>query len=242
MGDCLFVALTSPLRCSTYLLLWFHVLNLLISSWDFAVVLILVILGLALLPLCCLGLVFLQLLLYALDAFAHIDARLYNFSTSRHDQITLRLNPHVRPAALSGKFLSHNLSTFSCDSFAAAIYFLFVKPAVASIFSGGTLSLALLGVATLTRPSSGGIPIGLALIYLSFMVSYAAAAAVRWFTRLFLVKCYITVGQTLYSTLPPPSPDVYAVPIDPQAQYVAFLDVPAARTPYDPTTKTIGEV
>ncbi|KAF0694142.1 Aste57867_14961 [Aphanomyces stellatus] len=151
--NCVWYAITSPLRPTTYLLLVSTVINLAFSTIAFALVVALGSVGAGLLPLCCLGLLVWQLLLYVIHFLAHIDARLYNCTAPAVDQITVNFDvPRQGLYHYSGFRISPDLSNFSKESLLAVFYFVAVKFPLAVLSSISTLVVLATSLVLLTFP------------------------------------------------------------------------------------------
>ncbi|RHZ25423.1 hypothetical protein DYB37_009505 [Aphanomyces astaci] len=121
-------AITSPLQPHTYLLILYFAFNLVFATIAFVSVIVLSSVGVGLVPVCCLGLVVLQGLLYVVHLLAHIDARLYNCTAQAHERIVVSFDvPREGLYHLSGHRISPDLSNFSKESLCAVFYFLFIK-------------------------------------------------------------------------------------------------------------------
>ncbi|CAK4623383.1 hypothetical protein AeMF1_004902 [Aphanomyces euteiches] len=149
----LWFAITSPFRPTTYLLIVYFLVNLVFAVISFAVVVALASIGIGLIPLCCIGLVILQLLLYTVYFLAHCDAFLYNCTAPQAEQITVSFDiPREGPYHYSGHRVSPNLAIFSKESVVAVFYFVFVKFPVAIISSAISLTLLASAIIVLLFP------------------------------------------------------------------------------------------
>ncbi|RHZ02724.1 hypothetical protein DYB31_010630 [Aphanomyces astaci] len=147
-------ALTSPLRPLTYQLILFHLVNFVFAEIAFVVVVVVGSIGIATIPLFCLGLVVLQVLLYAVHFFANVDAHLYNCIAPIHEQLVVQFQvPRRGLYQVSGYRISPDLSRFSKEAFAAIFYFVFVKFPLAVVFSSSVLALLACSVALTLYPS-----------------------------------------------------------------------------------------
>ncbi|KAF0694143.1 hypothetical protein As57867_014906, partial [Aphanomyces stellatus] len=107
-------ALTSPLRPLTYQLVLFHLINFVFAVVAFVVAVALGSIGVATVPLFCLGVLVLQVLLYAIHFFAQCDARLYNCIAPADEHITVQFDvPRHGLYHLQGYRISPTLSNFS---------------------------------------------------------------------------------------------------------------------------------
>ncbi|ETV93781.1 hypothetical protein H310_12345 [Aphanomyces invadans] len=121
-------AITCPLQPHTYLLIVYFAFNVVFATIAFAAVVFLGALGVGLIPLCCLGLVILQILLYVVHVLAHVDARLYNCTAPAQDSIVVSFDvPREGLYHMSGHRISPDLTNFSKESLCAILYFVVVK-------------------------------------------------------------------------------------------------------------------
>ncbi|CAK4623390.1 unnamed protein product [Aphanomyces euteiches] len=147
----LWFAITSPFRPTTYLLIVYFLVNLVFAVISFAVVVALASIGVGLIPLCCIGLVVFQLLLFAVYFMALCDVFLYNCTAPQNEQITVRIL-RQRPYHYSGHGLSPNFDIFSKESVVAVLYFIVVKFPMAIILSAISLTLLASAILFLSFP------------------------------------------------------------------------------------------
>ncbi|ETV93779.1 hypothetical protein H310_12343 [Aphanomyces invadans] len=145
--------LTSPLRPMTYQLIVFHLVNFLFAVIAFVIVVAVGSVGIATIPIFCLGLVVLQVLLYVVHFFANVDAHLYNCIAPKDEQIIVQFHVPTRGLyQVSGYRISPDLSRISTESFAAVFYFVFVKFPLAVAFSSSVLALLVASITLIMYP------------------------------------------------------------------------------------------
>ncbi|OQR90417.1 hypothetical protein THRCLA_09353 [Thraustotheca clavata] len=141
--DQVFGLLASPFQLSTILLVVFYVLNIAFAIIAAATLIAGTAIGVGLLPLCCLGVLVLQGLLYVMQSLAKFDISLYNCIAPRGDRI---LDTFHMPRQGAFHFSGYRLSPavvelFSQESFLAIFYFILVKLPMSVISSVSSLAL-----------------------------------------------------------------------------------------------------
>ncbi|OQS04529.1 cysteine synthase [Thraustotheca clavata] len=146
-------ALTSPLRLLTFKLFFFHLLNVIFAILAFTIVITGASLGIGLIPLCCLGLLVLQVLLHIVHVLSECDVYMYNCIAQRDEQIMVNFQvPRSGLYHFEGYRLSPSLSRVSTESIVAVIYFAIVKLPLALMFSLTPLLFMTTAIGAITFP------------------------------------------------------------------------------------------
>ncbi|KAG7391353.1 hypothetical protein PHYBOEH_006753 [Phytophthora boehmeriae] len=134
--------LTATLR-----LLGFHVANVVFAVIGSGVLSAGICAAVSLLPMCCVGLLLFQVIVYIVFALAQWDITLSNYIAPAHQRASPNLSPHrglMGRHEFSGHRIASGLTHFSPLSLMAMLYFVWVKPVI------GLLSL--LAVLLVTSP------------------------------------------------------------------------------------------
>ncbi|ETW10056.1 hypothetical protein H310_00444 [Aphanomyces invadans] len=150
--DCFWFAVTSPFQWLTWKMAMFHTANLLLSVVAFGVISFCLSLGLALLPLCCIGVVVFKFLMYLVYFIAQADALLYNVIAPTHQHISVGFSCPRGGFAYEGIRVTPALTTFSRDGLVAIMYYLLVKFPLAILFSGSLLMLFSVAISFISFP------------------------------------------------------------------------------------------
>ncbi|RHY95856.1 hypothetical protein DYB37_008587 [Aphanomyces astaci] len=150
--DCFWFAVTSPFQWVTWKVALFHAANLLLSVVAFSIITFCLSLGLALLPLCCFGVVVFKFLMYAVYFIAQADAILYNLIAPVHEHISVGFPCPRGGIAYEGIRVTPALSRFSRDGLVAIVYFLLVKFPLSVLFSSSLLVLFSVSISFMSFP------------------------------------------------------------------------------------------
>lgn len=126
---------------STLRLVVFHLLNSLLAWLGFAVAVVGTILSVALLPLCCFGVLVFRLVLFLVGFLAQLDVELYNFISPSSEHVFVSIPQRGAVLSLSGKRLSPKLGSFSPVALSATLYFATIK-FLLGLLSNLTVSIA----------------------------------------------------------------------------------------------------
>lgn len=157
-GGCCGSAFTLKNIVRDYLYLLGVMINSIVSSVTLFVT---TILGVALLPLCCFGLVFLNITFRLIGFFGRNDVRLYNYIALESERIKLSMKEQIRAEDLRsqrGFMLSPDVGEFSCKSFGGLIYFIVILPSLA--FTAFLLSAVLTAVSAKVALVGAGVSEG----------------------------------------------------------------------------------
>ncbi|EQC27792.1 hypothetical protein SDRG_14376 [Saprolegnia diclina VS20] len=138
---------TSPLQPFTWQLVVFHALHVLLAILSCPLVLVGTVASIALVPLCCLGLVVAKLLMRLVSYLTQLDVYLHNCATRRGSDCLLLeedRDPYCRDRT--------RLATVSQASICLVGYYLLLKPPLALVCSLGALGVFGLSVATIAAP------------------------------------------------------------------------------------------
>jgi hypothetical protein len=108
----------------------FHVFNAVLSIVGFVLISGGVDICIALIPLCCLGILLFPFVFFIVGVLAKLDVELYNFISPSSEHVYLDLPQHDRPlfgGEEGDTFLSPKVFSFSPQSIAAAVYFCTIK-------------------------------------------------------------------------------------------------------------------
>ncbi|KAF0695346.1 Aste57867_13828 [Aphanomyces stellatus] len=132
----------------------FHLISFVFAVVAFVVAVALVSIGVATTPLFCIGVLVLQVLLYAIYFFAQCDARLYNCIAPADEHIiTVQFDvPRHGLYHLQGNSLSPTISNVSKESLLAIFYFDFLIFPLAVAGSGTLIVLVSVSVALIVVP------------------------------------------------------------------------------------------
>ncbi|OQR91712.1 hypothetical protein ACHHYP_04443 [Achlya hypogyna] len=137
--------LTAPFRCLTLQAVVFHVANAIFSVVAFVLVWGSLSSGLALIPVCCIGLLLLRGLCYVVHFLAKLDVHLYNCISPRHEHIYVNFEFPER-IHTEGLRVSPSLAEFSRESLLAIVYFAVVKMPIALLSSFTSLILLIVAL------------------------------------------------------------------------------------------------
>ncbi|TMW56905.1 hypothetical protein Poli38472_002830 [Pythium oligandrum] len=190
-------------------LIMFHILNILLAGAGHLTVTIGFVLGVCLIPFCCVGLVVIRITLYLVGVLAEYDASLYNFVSTDDDYIYPVVPHEAESFSLSGLRLAPDLSSFSMEAFFVAFYLYAIKTVMASL---STISLALLMALPIVLADRNAyrdvstlelvlISIALTLVGVGFMrfSAYLSRSATRFFCcEKFAIHSYATPSEPIY--------------------------------------------
>ena len=138
----------------TLKLVLFHIFNAVLGIAAFAIVLTGSCVSVALLPLCCFGLVIFRILLALVGFLGELDVRCYNLIAPSDKHVYVNTIPrHPMGSSVAGERLSPTISSFSPGSLLALLYFATVKFAM-GILSLVSISLVLGVFSSLLYPST----------------------------------------------------------------------------------------
>ncbi|KDO31427.1 hypothetical protein SPRG_04042 [Saprolegnia parasitica CBS 223.65] len=197
-GSFVWYCLTSPLQPFTWQLVVFHTLHLLLATLSFPLVLAGAVASVALVPLCCLGLVVAKILVRLVSYLTQLDVYLHNCATRRGSDCLLLgedLDPYCRD--------SNRLATVSRASMYLTGYYMLLKPPLALVGSFGVLGLFGLSLATIAAPflpslnaqgillvgppAGAGLPmvlLGLLRLYVAIFLLHVSASGINATTKL----------------------------------------------------------
>ena len=171
------------------------------ASVSSVVLLLTSVLGVATLPLCCLGVVFINLAFRMMATFGRFDVQLYNFIALESERIQLSMKQHMHASELRthrGYMLSPDVGTASCKSLGGMIYFIIILPSLAftallisSVVTISGISVVLAG--------AGLIETDGCLVYEDFecMVPYESASWNTFFCGLVLTVLAVWLTRAL---------------------------------------------
>ncbi|KDO33335.1 hypothetical protein SPRG_02143 [Saprolegnia parasitica CBS 223.65] len=215
--------LTAPFRFLTLKAVVFHVANAAFSLVAFALVWGSLVLGLSLIPVCCIGLLLLRGLCYVVHALAKVDVHLYNCITPCHEHIYVNFEFPER-VHTEGLRVSPSLAEFSRESLLAILYFAVVKVPLALVSSISSLSILAVSIELLASVVSrhhvcvlsvdGQCPLGHGDAAWRFLVAGAVTLYVAAYllhltahllckaTKFFCCEYFATYSYVYASTLP----------------------------------------
>ena len=213
---------TTICKVETYKLLFYQILNLILGSFASSLLPVLVIIGVLTTPLCGVGLVILQGVLYLLQILSILEAHIYNFMASPSDQILLHMTfpeaSHIR----TGWQFSSGLGAWTCESCKAVFYFAFIKYPIfcfSASLSIGLWSLSIICILAPFAPDAACLVhtdtdicyqadmitrlcisvMGFFLLYLSTKIMRMCTNISMKITRFCLCGYYTTIVQTYIS-------------------------------------------
>jgi len=144
----------------------FHFFNAVLSIAGGVLIHVGVDICVALIPLCCLGILLFPVVFFFVGVFAKLDVKLYNFISPPSEHVYLDLPQDERPlfgGESQDAFLSPRVFSFSPQSIAVAVYFCTIK-LVVGVLSGVAVTvnvwLLLAPVAQLTSKDSYAFQVG----------------------------------------------------------------------------------
>lgn len=113
----------------------FHALNSTLGIVGFVVVVVGTVFSVALLPLCCFGIVTFRVMLFFVGFLAELDVSLYNFISPPQEHVYLSMPRQNHLFEFTGLRLAPNLSSFSPGSLLVSLYFVTIKFAIGMLSS-----------------------------------------------------------------------------------------------------------
>ncbi|OQS06121.1 hypothetical protein THRCLA_20433 [Thraustotheca clavata] len=138
--------LTVPCKCITIKAIAYHVVNVVFSFLAFVLVCGGLLLGVALVPMCCFGMVLLRAMCYVVHFLATMDVYLHNWILPAEEHIHLSFNFSQRREHIEGHRISPTISQFSRQAMLAMFYFAILKLPLGIVASVSSLAIFIVSV------------------------------------------------------------------------------------------------